>query len=352
MQDNTSFYTLEGPLSATPTDRQTRAVHLESFPGLVRDFGREPHGILERYEIDPTSLANPDYYVDCSSLLGMIEHCSVVLNQPLFGIHLARLQSLQQFGSIVPLCKAAPDMQSALTSACTFLPVIHCPQCCLELVVGETQSELRFGARSDSDGLLQMVYGSMYALSAFLRDLCYGAFTPAHISTVYSPTSGMVQTLETILACRIVPRAQHNAIVFSNDLLHKPIRTADRVIFQLLGDYFAKIKSQQRNSIVQRCENYIRGALASGLTLDRCATALGYSSRALQLKLGGHGLTFSDLLSKHRIELAKSYLASGDLSLNEVALRLGYADQTSFGRAFRRWTGFTPGNYLRGGKGS
>jgi AraC-like DNA-binding protein len=42
------------------------------------------------------------------------------------------------------------------------------------------------------------------------------------------------------------------------------------------------------------------------------------------------------------VEVAKLYLQEGEITLDEVALRLGYSEQTSFGRAFKRWTGETP----------
>ena len=46
--------------------------------------------------------------------------------------------------------------------------------------------------------------------------------------------------------------------------------------------------------------------------------------------------------------LAKEYLERQELSLDEVAFSLGYAEQSSFGRAFKRWTGMTPQNYRAG----
>ena len=42
------------------------------------------------------------------------------------------------------------------------------------------------------------------------------------------------------------------------------------------------------------------------------------------------------------MELAKLYLHDDEVTLDDVALRLGYSEQTSFGRAFKRWTGVTP----------
>ena len=47
------------------------------------------------------------------------------------------------------------------------------------------------------------------------------------------------------------------------------------------------------------------------------------------------------------VELALRELTTGDTPYAEIALRLGYSEQSSFCRAFRAWTGVTPGEYRR-----
>jgi AraC-like DNA-binding protein len=54
------------------------------------------------------------------------------------------------------------------------------------------------------------------------------------------------------------------------------------------------------------------------------------------------GVKFSDLVQNERIRLAKQALLRSDHTLNDIAFRLGYSEQTSFGRAFKRSTGMTP----------
>jgi AraC-like DNA-binding protein len=51
------------------------------------------------------------------------------------------------------------------------------------------------------------------------------------------------------------------------------------------------------------------------------------------------------LIDKVRCEASLSSLREKDLSLKGISLRLGYLDQAAFTRAFRRWTGTTPGKY-------
>jgi AraC-like DNA-binding protein len=90
-------------------------------------------------------------------------------------------------------------------------------------------------------------------------------------------------------------------------------------------------------------QDYIRSSLPTGnCTIERCAQKMDMSVRTLQAKLSESELSFSDLLEEQRIALAQSYLKQQHLSLDDVANNLGYSEQSSFGRAFKRWTGQTP----------
>jgi AraC-like DNA-binding protein len=55
------------------------------------------------------------------------------------------------------------------------------------------------------------------------------------------------------------------------------------------------------------------------------------------------------LLDGVREELARRYLLRTSLALSELPLLLGFSDQSAFCRAFRTWTGDTPGKF-RGSK--
>jgi len=72
------------------------------------------------------------------------------------------------------------------------------------------------------------------------------------------------------------------------------------------------------------------------------------SPRTLQARLEAEGTSFSALIEEVRILLAKLYLQRPESSLDEIAEWLGYSEQTSFGRAFRRWTGTSPQKYRQG----
>lgn len=86
---------------------------------------------------------------------------------------------------------------------------------------------------------------------------------------------------------------------------------------------------------------------AQRFTADDMAQELGLSRRTLHRHLAAENATFEELLDMFRQEQAVQMLQSGDHSMVEIAYALGYNEQSSFNRAFRRWTGTSPSLWLR-----
>ncbi|GMQ55315.1 AraC family transcriptional regulator [Halopseudomonas aestusnigri] len=82
--------------------------------------------------------------------------------------------------------------------------------------------------------------------------------------------------------------------------------------------------------------------------LELVAEELCLSARTLQRRLQQRGLTWRSLLDRTRQRLAEAYLADSTLQLGEVALLLGFSEQSALNRAFRRWTETTPARWRRG----
>jgi AraC-like DNA-binding protein len=84
-----------------------------------------------------------------------------------------------------------------------------------------------------------------------------------------------------------------------------------------------------------------------GADAKRVARALKLSTRTLQRRLDESGTTFSDLATRVRKDVAIEHIADETLTLDEIAARAGFSDVATFGRAFKRWTGQSPGEYRR-----
>jgi len=99
--------------------------------------------------------------------------------------------------------------------------------------------------------------------------------------------------------------------------------------------------------LVERVRSLISLPEGGCRSLEEVATALHQSARTLKRQLATHGVSFSTLRDDDLRERASVLLRSSELSLAEIALRLGYSNVTNFERAFRRWTSTSPAEWRR-----
>jgi AraC-like DNA-binding protein len=337
-------YGVRDALAPAPAFRQTRAAHLDGLAGILVDGGLSPVSFLERNGIDPGVLRQPDCFIGCVPLMETIDNCARTLRAPLLGIDLA-LKQPQILGFLGSLCRTAPSLSTALECLRDYSPVMHSPECRITLEVGRTTSELRCGSWLEHPGQDQLVYGAILTILKLCNELTGARFRPDYVLLKSRLQADDIQQLERAYGCTVLVGQPHDVIGFPTHTLAMPISSGDRISHRLLREYADRVRTDQQRSFLARVQDYIRGFLTENCTLPRCATVLGISARKLQVQLDRHGVSFSELLAQQREDLARSYLAGDGAGLDEVALRLGYADQTSFGRAFRRWTGKSPGAF-------
>jgi AraC-like DNA-binding protein len=229
-----------------------------------------------------------------------------------------------------------------------YIPVAHAPGAAMELVEGDEIAELRYPALTGIGFHDQSNYQAVQLAMKLLRQIGGRDFQPSYVALTVAARRKDIAEIEDNLGCKF-RRASSNAIAFPTRALARPVANPNRLLFRLLSGYLDRVKAAARTTIVQRVEDYVRGSLASGgCSIERCARKLGTTERSLQLNMNEHGVRFSDVLQRERVKLAKGYLQQEELSLDDVAYLLGYAEQSSFGRAFRRWTGCTPQKYRAG----
>ena len=71
------------------------------------------------------------------------------------------------------------------------------------------------------------------------------------------------------------------------------------------------------------------------------------SGRTLQRRLADQGHAYQDLVDNARYELAQRLLKKTDYALAEIAFLTGFAEQSTFSRAFKRWSRKTPAAFRR-----
>jgi AraC-like DNA-binding protein len=139
-------------------------------------------------------------------------------------------------------------------------------------------------------------------------------------------------------------------LTFDAEVVNAKVKRADPE----LEAYFRSVldrampEPSREPTVVHDVRITIRERLLRGTpTVNAVARALGVGSRTLQRRLAEHGLTFADVLEDTRRAAAEGYLRTSSLTLSEIAYLLGYGEQASFFRAFRRWHDTTPDAYRR-----
>lgn len=134
-------------------------------------------------------------------------------------------------------------------------------------------------------------------------------------------------------------------VVLASADLALPLRGADAALLALLDAQAERVLQEvaRVSEPVQLWRLTLIGLIRDGRTqLADLAQSLQMSPRSLQRRLAEQGHGFGTLLSQTRLQLAERYLAQNELELTEVALLLGYSEQSAFTRAFRQWTGLAP----------
>ena len=111
-----------------------------------------------------------------------------------------------------------------------------------------------------------------------------------------------------------------------------------------------KAQSGASSPILKAC-HYIQLHLEEKISLADLSAQVGYAPNYLSKKFQAEtGLSVSDYILKEKIEYAETLLRGTDLDLQEISDRLCFANQSYFGKQFKRLTGLTPGEYRKQAK--
>lgn len=133
-----------------------------------------------------------------------------------------------------------------------------------------------------------------------------------------------------------------NAVTFSLRDLQEPFISFNDAMWSYFEPELAKRLADLEvdDSVSARVRSALAELLPGGAgTIEDVAEKLGLSRRTLQRKLADEHTTFQKQLNSIRETLAIHYIRNTDMTANDMAYLLGYAELNSFLRAFRVWTG-------------
>lgn len=316
-------------------------------------FGVGEDELAARAGLTRALLATGDAHVSADATYA---HMELMFGKPRFAAFLvaaARSHTLASMGVVGLACKTAATIGEAMACHQRFGHLTNRTARYSSRVVGH---RLVLAERRDGPARLGSLLISDYAMliaAHILRQHAPGAVVhEMHSRRTEVGEDDRIAFAEILGDAAIRVGAEHAELHLDAAILTQSVPSSDRE----LADYFSRVLAQSavetspaEDPLLHRVRAAIRDALVRGPPpAADIARRLGLGQRTLQRRLLELGTTFAGELESTRRSLAAGYLRDASLSLAEVAYLLGYDEQPSFFRAFRRWYGTTPGAWRRG----
>ena len=208
----------------------------------------------------------------------------------------------------------------------------------------ETASPRLSPSRHISEALLGV-------FNTILKRLTENPFGPVEVHFRHAPPQD-IREHQRIFQAPLLFEQPKDELVIDKRHLEKPVFLASPQLLETLERYALKLihkiylPNSWTDKVIRLLGQKMRGEKP---LIESIAMELAVSVRSLQSKLSREGTTFQQLLDDARKEMAIQYLKNPEMTLCDIALILGFSEQSAFNHAFKRWTGKTPKQYLREG---
>jgi AraC-like DNA-binding protein len=333
-----------GPMPGTVLTVSTRAL----LDSCVR-LGLDTAALLAAADIDRALVDNPDGRLPRAKMAELWRLAYAASGDANLALHAAEELRFGAYRVIDYLGMAAPTVGEAITQVSAYFPIINSV---VRLPITDHDAEVRVAITSPDDPeALSRAYVEYTFAAVFLRvrEATGVPFPLAHVELAF-PARASTAEHRRIFACPVRFGAEQSAMHLARATWATPSTRGDPDLFGVLADHARLIERQVPTEPppVLDARRAIAAQLKGGPpSLERTAKQLAMSPRTLQRRLAEHGHRYADLLDSTRAGAALSYLSDRQISLAEVAYLLGFAEQSSFNHAFRRWTGKAPSEYRK-----
>jgi AraC-like DNA-binding protein len=305
--------------------------------------GVEVARVLREAGVDPAWLEDPDARVPASVVHELWRRTEEVTGDPNFGLRTALGIRPGSFDVLDYVCRNCPSVEHGFALYCRFTPLLH-DGIDARLIRGPDTVSLRHVLRDGTVLPRQYAEFILGSLIVIARQATGHQVVPTRVRFLHPPPRDLSLHRE-FFRCPLTFRADSNGFELRRADVARPLLNAQPGLLVVLEQHAEHLlaKSPRRDTFVAQVRAAILGELRTGsISAAAVAKRLGTSPRTLRRRLDADGTTYQKQLADLRRELALRYMREKHLSIDEVALLLGFSERTAFIRAFRRWTGHSP----------
>jgi AraC-like DNA-binding protein len=323
-----------------------RAAALGGLDRILAHRGIRLASLCERLGIDPAHLRDGESRLPVGRFVELLELAATQAKDDALGLRLCSRQPLSVLGAIADIYLQSPDCLTAIQAGISSMS-LHQEGATLELTIDGRHAVCAYTVRSPY--LIDCRQDAELAIARMLRFGRAIARRPDWVPTaVYfeHPPPRNVAEHRRVFGAPIYFSQSCNGLVFPKVLLQQPVNGGSRSspTWRLPVHTPRPLPLDLPDQMRRHMTRVIRHGRTS---INECAAAFGWHVRTFQRRLKAAGVTYDELLETTRRDLAVHYLKQRHLSLTEIGSLLGYAELSTFSRAFRRWSGCSPQAYRR-----
>jgi len=330
----------------TMSEKDTISIHLvreallqSCAPGAASDE------VLQRAGVDPHLLAEPTARVSATAYARLWRLLARRMDDEFFGMDPRKLKS----GSLAFLCRTAmaqPTLVTSLESGLGFLSLML-ERLPAQLVRQQSLAEIVL-LEPESEPNRAFTYFTYWMIVHGVACWLAGRRIPILAIELRCPKPAFCDDYQVMFSDNLRFDRPRTRMIFSSDCLDLPIKRSTEELKRFLAHAPANIlvKYRDPDSLATRIKHDLRQMPPDTWPeTDGLAASLCISASTLRRRLAEEGQTYQGLKDSVRKELAIVWLAEPQISFAEIAERLGFADTSSFYKAFRKWVGSNPGQY-------
>lgn len=315
----------------------------------VRARHMDTDGLLARVGLSPSLLQVPQARVSAKHYGELWRLVALTLDDEFFGQDSRRMKA-GSFAMLVHAVLGCKNLAQALDRSLRFYGLI------LDDIAGSLArdgKEASIILRERVPGAPPRVFGHEVLLMLLHGVACWlvGRRIPILRAQFGYPEPAHSAEYRLMYCTDLTYGLPHTAIVFGADYLNLPIVQNERSVKEFLRTAPESILVKYKNgsSLSARIRRRLRQLLPGEVPdFDTLAGELNMTTATLRRRLHEEGASYQGIKDQLRRDLAISYLSHSDRSVMDIALELGFSERSAFHRAFRKWTGASPGEFRRG----
>ena len=307
-------------------------------------LGLDIAALLRSVGIARETIDDPDARLDAAKVGALWAKAYELSGDPVLSLHAAEACPIGAYKVIDFMGANAATVGEAFRYSSRYFPLINTA---IRLPIDESGDPVTFDVVDETGPRGVTRPYAEYCFAAFLLHVrgVTGVPFPVEQLTFVHAAPADIREHTRVFGCPVRFEAAHNRMCIAREAWETPTKDANPGVLHVLQEHADLLlaKLPKGPDLVERTRKAIGERLRGGdSSLEGVARELGMSERSLQRHLQDLGYSYNALADEVRAATARLYLEQPDIAVAEVAYLLGFADPSTFNRAYKRWTGNTP----------